>query len=378
MKLFHLSDLHLGKRLNEHSLMEDQRYILAQITAAIDAEKPDALIIAGDIYDKAIPPVEAVTLFDDFLYGLTQRKLPVLLISGNHDSAERVTFGSRLFTRSGLYFAPVYQGVVEPITLEDDHGPVDFYLLPFVKPSHVRRFHLQEDITTYTEAMASAIAHMPLDATHRNVLVTHQFVTGATLCDSEEISVGGSENVDAAVFSPFDYVALGHIHGPQQVAAQHIRYCGSPLKYSFSEAGHQKSMTVVELGPKGQVEVSTIPLHPKRELAKLRGSFEELTSPAFYQQQDREAYLQITLTNEELIPNAMQTLRLIYPNLLNLMFDNRRTAENQTITAASRMEKLEPEDYFAKLYEQQNNQPMTEEQYAYIRQLVEQIQEGNA
>ncbi|MBE5793894.1 MAG: exonuclease SbcCD subunit D [Clostridiales bacterium] len=378
MKLFHISDLHLGKRLNEHSLLEDQRYILSQITAAIDAEKPDALLIAGDIYDKAIPPVEAVSLFDDFLYGLTQRSLPVLLISGNHDSAERVTFGSRLLARSGLYFAPVYQGTVEAVTLVDAHGPVDFYLMPFVKSSQVRHFHPEETIVSYTDAMVCAIRQMSLNPDHRSVLVTHQFVTGASLSDSEEISVGGSENVDASVFAAFDYVALGHIHGPQNIGDQRIRYCGSPLKYSFSEANHQKSITVVQMEQKGQLTVSSLPLIPMRELRKLKGSFEMLTSPAFYQTQDRDAYLQITLTDEELIPNAMQTLRLIYPNLLNLLFDNRRTASNQIIDADDRAEEREPEEYFAELYQLQNNQPMTEEQYQYIRHLVTQIREGEA
>ena len=375
MKLFHISDLHLGKRLNEHPLLEDQRYILQEILTAVDTENPDALLIAGDIYDKAIPPVEAVTLFDDFLYSLTQRKIPVLLIYGNHDSAERVTFASRLLARSGLFFAPAYQGAVEPITIEDAYGPVDFYLLPFVKPSHVRRFHPGDEIATYTDAMVAAIAHMQLNNQHRNVLVTHQFVTGAALSDSEEICVGGSENVDASVFAPFDYVALGHIHGPQYVSAPHIRYCGSPLKYSFSEAGHQKSITVVTLGPKGEVDITTLPLRPRRELRRLKGSFEQLTSPAFYQQQDRDAYLQITLINEDLIPNAMHTLRVIYPNLLNLLFDNRRTAADQFVATALQPELHSPEDYFAQLYELQNNQPMTEEQYAFIRQMVQQIQE---
>lgn len=375
MKFFHISDIHLGKRLNEYSLLEDQRYILSQIIGAVDAEKPDALLIAGDIYDKSIPPVEAVTLFDDFLYELTRRKLPVLLISGNHDSAERVAFGARLFTRSGLYFAPAYQGAVTPVTLQDEYGAVDFYLLPFVKPSHVRRFHTDDEIATYTDAIRCAIGHMPLEANRRNVLVTHQFVTGATLSDSEEISVGGSENVDASVFDGFDYVALGHIHGPQQVSSERIRYCGSPLKYSFSEAGHQKSITEVQLSQKGQMQLSTIPLMPKRELRKLQGRFEELTDPTFYSRQDRDAYLQITLTNDELIPDAMHTLRRIYPNLLNLLFDNHRTAAQQVINASAEQEMRSPEALFAELFQLQNNQPMTDEQYEYVRQLVEQIRE---
>lgn len=376
MKLFHISDLHLGKRLNEYSLLEDQRFILSQIIAAIDAEKPDALLIAGDVYDKPIPPVEAVTLFDDFLYQLTQRNLKVFLISGNHDSAERVAFGSRLFSRNGLYFSPAYQGAVSPVTLSDEYGTIDFFLLPFIKPVHIRRFHPEDEVVTYTDAVSSAIRHMNVDPARRTILVTHQFVTGASLSDSEEISVGGSENVDASVFAPFDYVALGHIHRPQSISAPAIRYCGSPLKYSFSEAEQQKSITIVQLTEKGHVEVSTLPLKPKRELRKIKNAFSTLTDPSYYHTQDRDAYWQITLTDEELIPNAVQILRQIFPNLLHLSFDNRRTAINQTMTAAIQPEKREPEDLFAELYEMQNNQPMSIEQRQYIHQLVEQIQEA--
>ena len=378
MKLFHISDLHLGKRLNEYSLLEDQRFILSQIIAKIDAEKPDALLIAGDVYDKPIPPVEAVTLFDDFLYQLTQRKLNVLLISGNHDSAERVAFASRLLARNGLYFSPAYQGSVSPVTLSGEYGVVDFFLLPFIKPAHIRRHHQEDETVSYTDAVSHAIRHMQVDSSRRNVLVTHQFVTGASLSDSEEISVGGSENVDAAVFAPFDYVALGHIHGPQSISAPTIRYCGSPLKYSFSEANHQKSITVIQLAEKGKVDVSVLPLHPKRELRKMQGDFATLTDPDFYQKQDRDAYWQITLTNEELIPNAVQILRQIYPNMLHLSFENRRTAANQYLAAAVEPEKRTPVDLFAELYQLQNNQPMTDDQRQYIHQLVEKIREAQA
>ncbi len=378
MKLFHLSDLHLGKRFNERPMLEDQHYILQQILQLVDKHQPDAVLIAGDLYDKAIPPIEAVTLLDDFLYQLSLRAKPVLLISGNHDSAERVAFGSRFFTRNGIYFSPAYQGKVEAITLSDDHGPVHFYLLPFLKASHVRRYFPEETIATYTEAMTCAIRQMQPDLTQRNVLVTHQFVTGASLSDSEEIFVGGTENVDASVFDGFDYVALGHIHGPQQVTVPHIRYCGSPLKYSFSEAGHTKSVTLVEMGEKGSVRIETLPLVPKREVRTLRGAFAQLTDPAFYAQQDREAYWQITLTDEELIPNAMQSLRLIYPGLLHLQFDNRRSAVHQQVAVSSDSETKTPEEMFAQLYELQNNQPMTEEQLQYIRSLVESIREEEA
>ena len=253
MKLIHLSDLHLGKRVNEFSMLEDQQYILTEILQIIDREKPDGVMIAGDVYDKSVPSAEAVALLDDFLVRLAKRDLQVFLISGNHDSPERMAFGGRLMAQSGVHLAPVYDGKVSPITLTDNYGPVNLYLLPFLKPAHVRRCFPEREILTYTDALAAAIEAMGVDPAQRNVLVTHQFVTGAARCDSEEISVGGTDNVDVSVFEPFDYVALGHIHGPQQVGRETVRYCGTPLKYSFSEAKHQKSVTVVELGEKGAV-----------------------------------------------------------------------------------------------------------------------------
>ncbi len=283
MKLIHLSDLHLGKRVNEFSMLEDQRYILGEILKIIDQEQPQGVLIAGDVYDKSVPPTEAVALLDDFLAALAGRAVPVFLISGNHDSPERIAFGGRLMARSGVHLAPVYHGRVEPITLTDAHGPVNLYLLPFLKPTHVRRFFPEREISTYTDALATAIEAMEVDPTVRNVLVTHQFVTGAARCDSEEISVGGSDNVDVSVFDPFDYVALGHIHGPQQVGRKGVRYCGTPLKYSFSEASHKKSVTVVELEEKGNLTVRTVPLVPQRDLVELRGTYEELTFRGFYQ-----------------------------------------------------------------------------------------------
>ena len=310
MKLIHLSDLHLGKRVNEFSMLEDQRYILSEILDIIDREAPDGILIAGDIYDKSVPSAEAVALLDDFLVRLSARNLQVFLISGNHDSAERMAFGGRLMAGSGIHMAPVYNGTTAPLTLTDIHGPVDLYLLPFLKPAHVRRCFPDQEITSYTDAVKAAIDAMPLDTTRRNVLVTHQFVTGAARCDSEDLSVGGSDNVDAAVFAPFDYVALGHIHGPQQVGRETIRYCGTPLKYSFSEARHKKSLTVVELEEKGHVTVRTVPFHPLRDLVELRGTYEELTLRDFYESAGyRQDYVHITLTDEDDIPDAVGKLR---------------------------------------------------------------------
>ena len=248
MKLIHLSDLHLGKRVNEVSMLEDQEYILTQIIQIIDGEQPDAVLIAGDVYDKSVPSAEAVMLFDGFLCRLAKRRLPVLIISGNHDSPERLAFGGRLMEGAGVYLSPVYNGSVSPVTLSDAHGEVHFWLLPFLKPAHVRRFFPDETVESYTDAIRTAIQRMTIDTSARNVLLTHQFVTGAQTCESEELSVGGSDNVDASVFDGFDYVALGHLHGPQNIGSNRIRYCGTPLKYSFSETSHYKSVTVVELG----------------------------------------------------------------------------------------------------------------------------------
>ena len=377
MKLIHLSDLHLGKRVNDFPMLEDQAYILDRILEIIDAEQPEAVLIAGDVYDKTIPSSEAVALLDDFLVKLADRSLAVLLISGNHDSPERLAFANRLMEGRGVYIAPVYHGKVSPVTLEDDRGPVDFWLLPFLKPAHIRRFFPEEGVESFTDAMACAIRHMPLDPARRNVLVTHQFVTGAARCESEEVSVGGADNVDASVFAPFDYVALGHLHGPQNVGGERIRYCGTPLKYSFSEAGHQKSVTIVELGEKGSLEVRAVPLLPQRDMVELRGSFAQLKSPEFYGQVDRDAYVRVILTDENDIYDAMGQLRPVYPNLMALDYDNLRTRSGAVVLEEADV-KRDPLELFADFYQQQNHQPMSEEQRRYLTELLETIQEERA
>ena len=375
MKLIHLSDLHLGKRVNEFSMLEDQQYILTEILQIIDREKPDGVMIAGDVYDKSVPSAEAVALLDDFLVRLAKRDLQVFLISGNHDSPERMAFGGRLMAQSGVHLAPVYDGKVSPIMLTDEYGPVNLYLLPFLKPAHVRRCFPEREILTYTDALAAAIEAMGVDPAQRNVLVTHQFVTGAARCDSEEISVGGTDNVDVSVFEPFDYVALGHIHGPQQVGRETVRYCGTPLKYSFSEAKHQKSVTVVELGEKGAVSVRTVPLTPMRDLAELRGTYEELTFRGFYQGTSYPRdYVHITLTDEEDIPDAVSKLRIIYPNLMKLDYDNKRTRAGIVLEGAEDQQRS-PLELLEEFYEKQNGQPMGEEQRAFAKSLMERIWE---
>ena len=376
MKFIHLSDLHLGKRVNECSMLEDQRYILGEILRIVDREAPDAVLIAGDVYDKSVPSAEAVALLDDFLVRLAGRDLQVLLISGNHDSPERLAFGGRLMAERGVHIAPVYDGRVAPVTLTDEYGPVRVYLLPFVKPSHVRRCFPDREVDTYTDALAAAIGAMGVDPALRNVLVTHQFVTGAARCDSEEVSVGGTDNVDVSVFAPFDYVALGHLHGPQTVGRETVRYCGTPLKYSFSEAGQHKSVTVVELGKKGTTAVRTVPLVPLRDLVELRGTYEEVTFRGFYEgagwQRD---YVHITLTDEEDVPNAVGKLRVIYPNLMKLDYDNQRTRAGISLEGAEEVERRSPLELLEEFYEKQNGQPMGEEQRAFARGWMERIWE---
>lgn len=370
MKLIHTSDLHLGKRIYEYSMLEDQEFILKRIINIIDIEKPDGIIIAGDIYDKSIPSAEAVQLFDDFLVQLAKRRLEVFVISGNHDSPERIAFGARIMDVSGIHMSPVYSGEVSSFILKDEYGPVNIFMLPFIKPPQVRRF-FGEGVSTYTDAIRAAISGMKIDPKERNILVTHQFVTGARRSESEEISVGGTDNVDAYVFEPFDYVALGHIHSPQNCGSEKIRYCGTPLKYSFSEAKDQKSLTVVELHEKGSVFHRTIPLMPKRELVELKGNYENLTLKAFYENTTwQEDYTHITLTDEEDIPDAIGKLRTVYHHLMKLDYDNKRTRSNQEISGAEAVEAKTPFELFVEFYEMQNNQPMSEEQSDYMKSLI--------
>ena len=373
MKLIHLSDLHLGKRVNEMPMTDDQAYILLQILQIIDEEKPDAVMLCGDIYDKSIPSAEAVTLFDDFLCRLVKRQLPVLIISGNHDSPERLAFGNRLLEHAGVHISPVYSGTTQSVTLTDSHGDVTFWLLPFVKPAHVKRFFPDSGIESYTDALRVAVENMGVDPTGRNVLLTHQFVTGAATCESEEISVGGSDNVDASVFEPFDYVALGHLHGAQNIGSNRIRYCGTPLKYSFSEEHHHKSVTVVRLEEKGSLTITLRPLHPRRDLRSIRGSFEEISTA----REGSSDYLHIILTDEDDIPEAVGRLRSLYPNLMKLSYDNTRTRTSRIIDGAQDVQRKTPLELFEELFELQNNQPMSDRQRSFARELIESIWEDS-
>lgn len=377
MKIMHLSDLHIGKKVNEYSMLQDQIYILKEILRIIDNEKVETVIIAGDVYDRSLPPNEALELFDEFLYQLSSRNVNVFVISGNHDSPERISYGGRMMTENKIFLSPVYDGNVKPITLNDDYGEVNFYLLPFVRPADIRRYFPDENIENYTDAVKVAIDNMNVDFSERNILVTHQFVTGAELSESEDIIVGGTDNVSGEVFDGFDYVALGHIHREQTVGKDNIRYCGTPLKYSFSEAKHIKSVTILNFNDKGNIEYSKIPLTPFRDMREIRGTYYELTLKSSYESTNTEDYLHITLTDEEDIPDAIGKLRSIYPNIMKLDYDNLRTRGSGTVDAIENIESKSPFELFADLFKQQNNQDMSEEQEEIMRNLIDKIWEEN-
>lgn len=375
MKFLHISDLHIGKRVNEFSMLEDQRYILNEILRIAKEQKADGILAAGDIYDKTVPGAEAVQLLDDFFTRTAEAGILLYVISGNHDSAERVAFGAGLFDRGGIYISPVYHGKIEPIRKKDTYGYVNLYLIPFLKPAVVRRFFPEKKIETYQEAFAAVIGSLQIDPAQRNVAVVHQFFTGAVRSESEELSVGGLDNIDAGLLEPFDYAALGHIHRPQKMARETVRYCGTPLKYSISEANDVKAVTVVELKEKGTVTVETIPLKPLRDMREIRGTYEEVTLKKNYVQTNVTDYMHITLTDEEDIPNAVAKLRAIYPNLMKLDYDNRRTRENQVITRTEDVQAKTPLQLFEELYQLQNNREMAEEQKQYVQHLIEEVWE---
>lgn len=378
MKLIHLSDLHLGKRVYEYSMTEDQEYILRQIIGIIDSEKPDGVIIAGDIYDKSVPPAEAVTLFDSFLSELCRRNVRVFCISGNHDSPERIAFGSKIMDGNGIYMSPVYNGRIQPISLQDDYGEVNIYMLPFIKPVHVRHIFDDDKIATYNDAVSRAVKEMDIDTDKRNILITHQFVTGAVRTESEEMSVGGTDNVDVSLFDKFDYVALGHLHAPQNCGKSNVRYCGTPLKYSFSEAQNKKSVTIVEMSGKGDTTYRTAELVPLRDMKEIKGKYSEITRMDYYFGTTfQEDYLHITLTDEQDIPDAAGKLRAIYHNLMKLDYDNLRTRTDNTVSAVNNIEQKTPIELFAEFYKLRNNAEMSEEQKAYVKKLIEEIWEEN-
>ena len=393
MKFLHTADLHIGKSVCEHSMLDEQRHILASILEAVRGEKPDALLIAGDVYDKSVPSAEAVAVLDDFLVRLSETGTKVFVLSGNHDSAERIAFGGRLMEDRGVHMSPVYSGEFAPVTLQDEFGEVDVWMLPFVRPATVRAClgsdEERDQVTDYTSAMRMAIAQMHFTPGRRNVLLAHQFVTGAERSDSEE-NVGGLDNVDASVFDGFDYVALGHIHKPQNVAKDtagnaRVRYSGTPLKYSLSEANHKKSLTVVELAGKSAdglagIEVREIPLTPKHDVREIKGTFAELVSPEFQRRQLAEGlelddFVYVKLTDENDVPDAVLKLRGIYPNLMMLDYDNERTRNQHVTVGDGKVEQKTPMELFGEFFSDMTKRELNEEECSFVQDIIDGIWE---
>ena len=377
MKFFHLADLHLGKRVNGFPMIEDQKIILDQILELADSEHPDAVMIAGDVYDKSIPSVEAVNLMDDFLVELVKRKLQVFIISGNHDSAERISYGGRVMEQSGIHISPRISGC-GPIRLEDQYGPLYIYLFPYIHPSVVREAYPDEKVTDWTQAMEVLIRNAHVDPAARNIAVAHQYVTASDVrpeeCDSEQKHIGGLDNVDYSVFDAFDYAALGHLHGPQRIGRDTVRYAGSPLKYSFSEEKHKKSVTLVEIKEKGQVEYRQLPLVPARDFKTVRGIFSEVMSHGFTAPLSAEDYYRIILTDEQDVDQALARLRkYFYKNLMDLEYDNTRTRTQSDIDAGEEALEKEPIEVLQELFFKQNGTAMNDFQTQTAARLIEEI-----
>lgn len=392
MIFMHLADLHIGKSVNGFSMLEDQEYVIAQVlklaTERKKENKLDGVLLAGDIYDKSTPSGEAVQLLDSFLTAFSDLGIPVYMISGNHDSGERLAFGARLFEKSGLHVESIYKGALKPIVLQDEYGPLNIYMLPFVKPVNVRRVwekveDLEETISeseientkikTYHDAIAKVLEEAEADSSARNLLVAHQFVTGASKSGSESVSVGGVDNVDAELFSAFDYVALGHIHGPQHVARESIRYAGTLLKYSFSECNHNKSITIVELKGKGEVEIETIPIEPLRDMVEIKGTFEELVSEDFSKAKKCENYFKVILTEENIIPDAMNKLRVIYPNIMSLEYTGQGEQMLQSVDVVGNREQKQPIEFFKEFYMLRKQEDLSEEKEAIVLEIMREI-----
>lgn len=375
MKFIHLSDLHIGKKVNEFSMLEDQKYIFEKIISIIEQQKIDGVFIAGDVYDKSIPSREAVQVFDDFLTKIASKNIPVFVISGNHDAAERIAFGAEMMKQSKVYLSPVFDGNISEIILKDEYGEIAIYLLPFIKPATVRPYYSDVEINSYNDAVKTVIEHININKNRRNILIAHQFVTGAEKSNSEDISVGGIDNVDADVFDNFDYVALGHIHKPQFVGRETIRYCGTPLKYSFSEVNHKKSVSIVTLKQKGNISIEKIDLIPQKDMCEIKGYYQEITALQYYKNINVQNYMHIILKDEQDIVDAISKLRSIYPNIMRLDYDNKRTQNNQKIDITENIEYKTPLQLLQQFYEIQNNCAMTEEQTLFSARIMEKIWE---
>ena len=350
MRFIHMADLHLGRQLNDVSMLPDQEAVLDQIISIAQRERPDAALIAGDVYQRSSPQAEAVALFDRFVSRLAALDIKVFVISGNHDSAERISYFSSLIRSSGVYVTEAFDGTPQKVTLKDIYGGIHIWMLPFLRLSRIRRFLPGERIATCKEGIEAVLRQADIDLRARNVMICHQFITGSETSESEEMSVGGLDNIDAAVFGAFDYVALGHIHKPQRVGRDTLRYAGSPLKYSFSESTHKKSVTIVDMGPKGDVDVRAVPLYPLRDVRQIEGTIEEIMRMDY-----SEDYVWITIHDEAVPPDARVTLSVNFPNIMKFSVVNSKTKYDLDVINARDMESMTVTELFESFYRLQNN-----------------------
>lgn len=350
MKFLHLSDLHLGKQMNDLCLLPDQEAILQQILSLAETEQADAVLIAGDVYQRSTPQAEAMALFDRFVSALAEKGKKVFVISGNHDSALRISYFASLVKQAGVHVTENFDGRLQSSSLQDRDGEVVLWMLPFVRPAQVKRFLPEEKIVTCQDAVAAVIRRAAIDPKKRNVLIAHQFIAGSETCDSEEHMVGGLDAIDASVFDVFDYVALGHIHKAQKVGRETLRYAGSPLKYSFSECNHHKSVTLVDLQEKGQVQLRRLPLYPLRDVRQIEGMMEDLLRMPY-----SEDYVWVTVHDELVPPDARITLSVNFPNMMKFSVVNSRTKQDINVLATEKMENKTAAELFCDFYSLQNN-----------------------
>ena len=375
MKFIHLSDLHLGKKVNGFSMIDEQKYILNQILEMMSEIKPDCVLIAGDVFDTGIAPVEAIKLFEQFLKSLSEIHTPVFVISGNHDSADRLSYCSDFIADKGIYISKSLGGDIEPITLSDEYGEVNIYLLPFIKPVDVNNIYKME-FSNYTDAVKYVIDRMNVDTSKRNVLVAHQYVTGAMPSESEtSINVGGLDNVEKYIFDVFDYTALGHIHRMQNIGSQSVRYCGTALKYSLSETGATKYLNVVEIKEKGTLKIDEIPLEPKNDMRQIKGKYDDLVSRKNYEGTAVNDYIYAVLTDENDIPDVVSKLRTVYPNIMAISYDNVHTSQNNPEEVYQKYESRTPLEFFGELFKRQNNENLTDEDEKILKELISEIWE---
>ena len=371
MKFMHLSDLHIGKRLNDLSLIEDQAYALDRAAELAARERVDAVLIAGDVYQKASPQAEAMTLFDSFLTRLAEKGMRVFIISGNHDSDRRISYFSKFLKKTGVFVSEAFEGMLQTVTVSDEYGPIYIHLLPFLRPTSVKRFFPDSEIHTYEDAVRAVISHSNVDQTTRNVLICHQLVTGAETCDSEEEAVGGLDNISPSAFEGFDYVALGHIHKPQRAGRDNMRYAGSLLKYSLSEKDHKKSVCILEMKEKGDLTITLHEIETLRDVREVRGEMNALLNEPY-----SEDYVRCVVTDELPPPDARVTLSTVFPNMIKFSIENSKTQADMDISPDNNIENKSVMDLFSEFFMLQNGgQTPSDKHLSVIEEILKEMEE---